>query len=52
MRITKITTTAQGWGYDGTYGSVNASYDYTRDNQRLNYGMKGVILAHSDAGIT
>lgn len=38
-------------GYDGTYGSVNASYDYTRDNQRLNYGMKGGILAHSD-GIT
>ena len=40
-----------GVGYDGTYGSVNASYDYTQDNQRLNYGMKGGILAHSD-GIT
>ncbi|HBL4905538.1 fimbria/pilus outer membrane usher protein [Enterobacter hormaechei] len=40
-----------GMGYDGTYGSVNASYDMSRDNQRLNYGVKGGILAHSD-GIT
>ncbi|RSK65634.1 fimbrial biogenesis outer membrane usher protein [Enterobacter huaxiensis] len=40
-----------GMGYDGTYGSVNASYDYNQDNQRLNYGVKGGILAHGD-GIT
>ncbi|MCU3988821.1 fimbria/pilus outer membrane usher protein [Enterobacter mori] len=40
-----------GVGYDGTYGSVNGSYDYSQDSQRLNYGIKGGILAHSD-GIT
>ena len=40
-----------GMGYDGTYGSVSASYDYSQDSQRLNYGIKGGILAHSD-GIT
>lgn len=38
-------------GYDGTYGSVSSSYDYSQDSQRLNYGIKGGILAHSD-GIT
>lgn len=40
-----------GLGYDGTYGSVNASYDYSRESERLNYGVKGGILAHSE-GIT
>lgn len=40
-----------GMGYDGAYGSLNASYDYNQDNQRLNYGVRGGILAHSD-GIT
>lgn len=40
-----------GVGYDGTYGSVSGSYDYSQDSQRLNYGIKGGILAHSD-GIT
>ncbi|EOX7394072.1 fimbria/pilus outer membrane usher protein [Enterobacter quasiroggenkampii] len=40
-----------GVGYDGTYGSVNASYDYSQDSQRLNYGLKGGIIAHSD-GVT
>lgn len=37
--------------YDGTYGSVNSSYNYDRNVQRLNYGARGGILAHSE-GIT
>lgn len=40
-----------GMGYDGTYGSVSSSYDYSQDSQRINYGIKGGILAHSD-GVT
>ncbi|HCL5252126.1 TPA: fimbrial biogenesis outer membrane usher protein [Salmonella enterica] len=37
--------------YDGTYGTVNGSYDYSRDSQRFNYGARGGILVHS-GGIT
>ncbi|WP_057104584.1 fimbria/pilus outer membrane usher protein [Citrobacter freundii] len=37
--------------YDGTYGSVNGSYAYSQDSQRLNYGVRGGILVHS-GGIT
>lgn len=37
--------------YDGTYGSANASYAYSRDSQRLNYGARGGILLHS-GGVT
>ncbi|WP_414165454.1 fimbria/pilus outer membrane usher protein [Superficieibacter sp. BNK-5] len=40
-----------GASYDGTYGSVNASYDYSPDAQRLNYGASGGILVHSE-GVT
>lgn len=37
--------------YRGTYGEVNAGYVYDKNNQRLNYGMQGGIVAHQD-GIT
>lgn len=40
-----------GLSYDGTYGSVNGSYDYSRGSQRLNYGVKGGVLVHAD-GVT
>lgn len=40
-----------GLTYDGTYGSVNGSYDWSGDSQRLNYGAKGGVLVHSD-GVT
>lgn len=38
-------------GYDGTYGSLNGSYAWSRDSQRLNYGARGGILVHG-GGIT
>ena len=38
-------------GYDGTYGSVNGGYAWSRDSQRLNYGARGGILVHGD-GVT
>jgi P pilus assembly protein, porin PapC len=38
-------------GYDGTYGSVNGSYAYSRDSQSFNYGVRGGILVHGD-GVT
>lgn len=37
--------------YDGTYGSVNGSYAYSQDSQRINYGARGGILIHRD-GVT
>ncbi|POP44566.1 hypothetical protein CHU32_16270 [Superficieibacter electus] len=37
--------------YDGTYGSVNGSYAYSKDSQTLNYGARGGILVHGD-GVT
>ena len=37
--------------YDGTYGTVNGGYNYSQNSQRLNYGIKGGILAHSE-GVT
>lgn len=37
--------------YDGTYGTVNGSYNYSQNSQRLNYGIRGGILAHSE-GVT
>lgn len=40
-----------GATYSGTYGTVNASYDYSRNSQHLNYGVKGGVLVHDD-GIT
>jgi len=40
-----------GLSYDGTYGSLSTSYDYSRDLQRINYGARGGILAHS-GGVT
>ncbi|RRC03956.1 fimbrial biogenesis outer membrane usher protein, partial [Escherichia coli] len=33
--------------YDGSYGTVNGSYNYSQNSQRLNYGIRGGILAHS-----
>ncbi|HGF8437734.1 TPA: fimbria/pilus outer membrane usher protein, partial [Salmonella enterica subsp. enterica] len=38
-------------GYDGTYGSVNGGYAWSRDSQTLNYGARGGILVHS-GGVT
>ncbi|WP_024913717.1 fimbria/pilus outer membrane usher protein [Chania multitudinisentens] len=37
--------------YRSTYGQINAGYDYDRNNQRLNYGVQGGIIAHAN-GIT
>ncbi|WP_051916727.1 fimbria/pilus outer membrane usher protein [Serratia sp. Ag1] len=37
--------------YRGTYGQVNAGYGYDGNNQRLNYGVQGGIVAHGE-GIT
>lgn len=37
--------------YRGTYGEVTAGYGYDRNMQRLNYGLEGGILAHSE-GVT
>lgn len=37
--------------YDGTYGTVNGSYAYSRDSQRFNYGARGGILLHG-GGVT
>ena len=46
-----VYSSSAGVGYDGTYGSVNGSYDYNQDSQRLNYGARGGILLHGD-GVT
>lgn len=40
-----------GLGYQGTYGNSNASYNYTRNNRQLNYGVSGGVVAHAD-GVT
>nr|WP_318383681.1 fimbria/pilus outer membrane usher protein [uncultured Enterobacter sp.] len=40
-----------GLAYSGTYGEVEGNYAYSRDSRRLNYGVKGGIVAHSD-GVT
>ncbi|ENZ2229779.1 fimbria/pilus outer membrane usher protein [Salmonella enterica] len=37
--------------YRGTYGEVVAGYAYDRNNQQVNYGVQGGIVAHQD-GIT
>ncbi|HHH0783387.1 TPA: fimbria/pilus outer membrane usher protein [Yersinia enterocolitica] len=37
--------------YRGTYGAINAGYAYDNDMQRVNYGVQGGIVAHSD-GVT
>lgn len=37
--------------YKGTYGEMTAGYSYDQNNDRLNYGMQGGIIAHED-GIT
>jgi outer membrane usher protein len=40
-----------GVNFNGTYGAVNASYDYSHHSQKLNYGASGGILIHDD-GVT
>lgn len=40
-----------GLGYQGTYGNSNVSYNYTRNNRQLNYGLSGGVVAHAD-GVT
>lgn len=37
--------------YQGKYGSSNLGYSYTKDSRRVNYGLQGGIIAHSD-GVT
>lgn len=37
--------------YKGTYGEVAAGYAYDKNNDRLNYGLQGGIIAHAD-GVT
>ncbi|WP_407438861.1 fimbria/pilus outer membrane usher protein [Lelliottia sp.] len=37
--------------YRGTYGEMTAGYSYDKNSDRMNYGLSGGILAHSD-GIT
>lgn len=37
--------------YDGTYGSINGSYAWSRDTQTFNYGARGGILVHG-SGVT
>ncbi|HKM95725.1 MAG TPA: fimbria/pilus outer membrane usher protein [Buttiauxella sp.] len=37
--------------YRGTYGEALAGYSYDQHSQRLNYGLSGGVLAHSD-GVT
>lgn len=37
--------------YKGTYGEVNAGYNYNHDSRQVNYGAQGSILAHSH-GVT
>ncbi|MBG0619424.1 fimbrial biogenesis outer membrane usher protein [Enterobacter roggenkampii] len=37
--------------YKGTYGEVTAGYSYDQNNERLNYGIQGGIIAHAD-GVT
>lgn len=40
-----------GLNYDGTYGTVNGSYAYSRDSQRFSYGARGGVLVHG-GGVT
>lgn len=40
-----------GMTYNGTYGSVNGSYSWSRDSQRFDYGARGGVLVHRE-GIT
>lgn len=47
----KTHSNSTGVAYDGTYGSVSGSYDTNPDSRRLNYGLRGGILAHGD-GVT
>ncbi|MBF4180647.1 fimbrial biogenesis outer membrane usher protein [Lelliottia nimipressuralis] len=32
--------------YKGTYGEVNAGYNYNNDSKQLNYGLQGGIIVH------
>lgn len=37
--------------YRGGYGIANVGYSYDRNSQRVNYGLNGAVVAHSD-GVT
>lgn len=37
--------------YKGTYAEVTAGYSYDQNNERLNYGIQGGVIAHAD-GVT
>lgn len=37
--------------YKGTYGEINAGYNYDNDSHQVNYGAQGSIIAHSH-GVT
>lgn len=32
--------------YKGSHGEINAGYNYTKDNQQINYGAQGGIVVH------
>lgn len=38
-------------GYTGSLGQVNGGYNYTRDTQRFDYGVRGGVLLHG-GGVT
>ncbi|GBU14557.1 outer membrane usher protein FimD [Enterobacterales bacterium] len=38
-------------GYQGRSGNVDAGYNYSRDSQQVNYGLRGGVVMHSE-GIT
>ena len=37
--------------YHGTYGELSGGYSYDKNSQRMNYGLSGGVLVHSD-GVT
>jgi len=37
--------------YKGTYGEVNAGYNYNKDSKQMNYGLQGSLIAH-EHGLT
>jgi len=37
--------------YKGTYGELNAGYNYDKDSQQINYGVQGSVIVHQN-GVT
>ncbi len=38
-------------GYMGGSGNIDVGYNYSKDNQQVNYGVRGGVIVHSE-GIT